>query len=67
MKPKMLKNLTTSSRISLKFTLFTIVIVFIFRVLANLIFFRMWYGGIKMEIDPSKAPDGRGFPMENRD
>jgi len=27
----------------------------------------MWYGGIKMEIDPSKAPDGRGFPMENRD
>jgi len=43
MNPKMLKSLKTSSKISLKFTLFTIVIVFIFWVLANLIFFRMWY------------------------
>lgn len=27
----------------------------------------MWYGTIKIEIDPSKTIDGRGFPMENRD
>ena len=46
---KMLKNLKTSSKISLKFTLFTIVIVFIFWVLANLIFFRMWYWTLEME------------------
>lgn len=49
MQPKMLKNLKTSSRISLKFTLFTIVIVFIFWVLANLIFFRMRYWTLERE------------------
>ena len=27
----------------------------------------MWYGAVKMEIDPSKNIDGRGFPIENRD
>ena len=43
------KKLKTSSKISLKFTLFTIVIVFIFWVLANLIFFRMWYWTLERE------------------
>ena len=46
---KMLKNLKTSSKISLKFTLFTIVIVFMFWVLANFIFFRMWYWTLERE------------------
>ena len=46
---KMLRNLKTSSKISLKFTLFTIVIVFIFWLLTNLIFFRMWYRSVNIE------------------
>ena len=50
----MFKNLKTSSKISLKFTLFTIVIVLIFGVLANLLFFRMWWRTLNIEVQWDK-------------
>ena len=50
----MLKNLKTSSKISLKFTLFTIVIVLIFGVLANLLFFRMRWRTLNIEVQWDK-------------
>ena len=50
----MLKNLRTSSKISLKFTLFTIVIVLIFGVLANLLFFRMRWRTLNIEVQWDK-------------
>lgn len=40
-------QLTTSKRISLKFTLYTIGIVFFFWFLTNLLFFQQWYGAEK--------------------
>ena len=51
---EMLKNLKTSSKISLKFTLFTIVIVLIFGVLANLVFFRMRWRTLNIEVQWDK-------------
>ena len=50
----MFKNLKTSSKISLKFTLFTIVIVLIFGVLANLLFFRMRWRTLNIEVQWDK-------------
>lgn len=54
MRFKMFKNLKTSSKISLKFTLFTIVIVLIFGVLANLLFFRMRWRTLNIEVQWDK-------------
>lgn len=50
----MFKNLKTSSKISLKFTLFTIVIVLIFGVFANLLFFRMRWRTLNIEVQWDK-------------
>lgn len=50
----MFKNLKTSSKISLKFTLFTIVIVLIFGVLVNLLFFRMRWRTLNIEVQWDK-------------
>ena len=50
----MLKNLRTSSKISLKFTLFTIIIVLFFWILVNFIFFRMWYRSVNIEVQWEK-------------
>ena len=51
---KMLKKLKTSSKISLKFTLFTIIIVLFFWILVNFVFFRMWYRSINIEVQWEK-------------
>ena len=50
----MLKNLKTSSKISLKFTLFTIIIVLFFWILVNFIFFRMRYRSVNIEVQWEK-------------
>ena len=51
---KMKKWLKTSTKIGLKFTLFTVIIVLLFGVLANVIFFRMWRRSLNMEIQWDK-------------
>ncbi len=51
---KMLKNLKTSSKISLKFTLFTVIIVLFFWILVNFIFFKMWYRSVNIEVQWDK-------------
>jgi len=50
----MKKGLKTSTKISLKFTLFTVIIVLLFGVLANVIFFRMWWRSINIEVQWDK-------------
>lgn len=45
----MLKNLKTSSKISLKFTLFTVIIVLFFWILVNFVFFKIWYKSVNIE------------------
>ena len=45
----MLKNLKTSSKISLKFTLFTVIIVLFFSILVNFVFFNIWYRSVNIE------------------
>lgn len=62
----MLKNLRTSSKISLKFTLFTIVIVLIFGVLANLLFFRMRWRTLNIEVQWDKMVNKERMMKEPR-
>ena len=62
----MLKNLRTSSKISLKFTLFTIVIVLIFGVLANLLFFRMRWRTLNIEVQWDKMVNKERIMKEPR-
>ena len=62
----MFKNLKTSSRISLKFTLFTIVIVLIFGVLANLLFFRMRWRTLNIEVQWDKMVNKERMMKEPR-
>ena len=62
----MLKNLRTSSKISLKFTLFTIVIVLIFGVLANLLFFRMRWRTLNIEVQWDKMVNKERMLKEPR-
>ena len=70
----MLKNLKTSSRISLKFTLFTVIIVLFFWILVNFVFFKMRYRSVNIEVqwekmvmkdknlkEPPKWPDFQKF------
>ena len=57
----MLKNLKTSSKFSLNFTLFTIVIIFIFWALVSLIFFRMRYWTLKFDL-AHKIPEPKILP-----
>ena len=45
----MKKWLKTSTKISLKFTLFTIAIILLFGILANVVFFRMWRRSVNIE------------------
>lgn len=45
-------NLKTSTKISIKFTLITVVIVFLFWVLVNIIFFQMRYWALKFDNGP---------------
>lgn len=66
MQPKMFKNLKTSSKISLKFTLFTIVIVLIFGVLANLLFFRMRWRTLNIEVQWDKMVNKERMMKEPR-
>lgn len=49
MKPEMLKKLKTSSKISLKFTFFTVIIILLFGVFANFVFFQMRYRSVNIE------------------
>ena len=44
-----IKNMKTSSKISLKFTLFTVIIILFFGVLANVIFFKIRYRSVNIE------------------
>jgi len=62
----MFKNLKTSSKISLKFTLFTIVIVLIFGVLANLLFFRMRWRTLNIEVQWDKMVNKERMMKEPR-
>ena len=62
----MFKNLKTSSKISLKFTLFTIVIVLIFGVLANLLFFRMRGRTLNIEVQWDKMVNKERMMKEPR-
>ena len=62
----MFKNLRTSSKISLKFTLFTIVIVLIFGVLANLLFFRMRWRTLNIEVQWDKMVNKERMMKEPR-
>ena len=62
----MFKNLKTSSKISLKFTLFTIVIVLIFGVLANLLFFRMRWRTLNIEVQWDKMVNKERMLKEPR-
>ena len=62
----MFKNLKTSSKISLKFTLFTIVIVMIFGVLANLLFFRMRWRTLNIEVQWDKMVNKERMMKEPR-
>jgi signal transduction histidine kinase len=43
-------NLKTSTKISLKFTLLTVVIVFLFWLFANILFLQRWYGPLKNSV-----------------
>ena len=63
---EMFKNLKTSSKISLKFTLFTIVIVLIFGVLANLLFFRMRWRTLNIEVQWDKMVNKERMMKEPR-
>ena len=63
---EMFKNLRTSSKISLKFTLFTIVIVLIFGVLANLLFFRMRWRTLNIEVQWDKMVNKERMMKEPR-
>ena len=59
----MKKWLKTSTKIGLKFTLFTVIIVLLFGVLANVIFFRMWRRSLNIEVQWDKiAMKERMFP-----
>jgi len=62
----MFKNLKTSSKISLKFTLFTVVIVLIFGVLANLLFFRMRWRTLNIEVQWDKMVNKERMMKEPR-
>jgi len=50
----MKKWLKTSTKISLKFTLFTVIIVLLFGVFANVIFFKMWWRSVNIDIQWDK-------------
>mgnify|MGYP002620354487 CR=1 FL=1 len=50
----MKKWLKTSTKISLKFTLFTVTIVLLFGVFANVIFFKMWWKSLNIEVQGDK-------------
>ena len=50
----MKKWLKTSTKISLKFTLFTVIIVLLFGVFANVIFFKMWRRSVNIDIQWDK-------------
>ena len=70
----MLKNLKTSSKISLKFTFFTVIIILLFGVFANFVFFQMRYRSVNIEAqwekmaikerylqEPSQWPEFQNF------
>lgn len=44
-------NLKTSTKISIKFTIFTIIIVFLFWLFANIVFLQRWYSPLKNSIN----------------
>ena len=50
----MKKWLKTSTKIGLKFTLFTVLIVLLFGISANVIFFRMWWRSLNIEVQWEK-------------
>lgn len=43
-------NLKTSTKISIKFTILTVVIVFLFWLFANILFLQRWYGPLKSSV-----------------
>lgn len=49
-------QLKTSTQISLKFTLFTVLQVLLFSILANAIFFQNWYNRQQGLLPPTSAP-----------
>ena len=75
----MFKNLKTSTKISLKFTLFTMLQVLLFSIFANGIFFQNWYNREHWQIPPrpgsammqkivlgkNRAPNTEIFDMES--
>jgi len=60
----MKKGLKTSTKISLKFTLFTIAIILLFGILANLVFFRMWRRTVNIEAQWDKMAIKERFLQE---
>ena len=60
-------NLKTSTKISIKFTIFTIIIVFLFWLFANIVFLQRWYNPLKNNVEKvSKVPQMNVTMMNGR-